>query len=70
MTPVAASVYLLIVLAVMYWIPIRLWYTRWGVTDAELARPMPGDGTFPDPNYETMLGGDDQSDARNTSGRG
>lgn len=27
----------------------RRWFNRWGATDAELARPMPGDGLVPSP---------------------
>jgi hypothetical protein len=52
---VTVALYALAVLAVMYWIPIRLWYRRWGVTDAELAQPMLGDNDVPTPNYEAML---------------
>jgi hypothetical protein len=55
MTSIATSVFVVLLLGVMYWIPIRLWYTRWGVTDAELVGPMPGDGVVPRPNYEAML---------------
>jgi hypothetical protein len=55
MTLIASSVYLLLVAVVMYWIPIRLWYTRWGVTDAELVAALPGDDTLASPNYGAML---------------
>jgi hypothetical protein len=47
--------YALLALVVLYWIPIRLWYRRWGVTDAELNQPMPGDGEVSAPNYVEML---------------
>ena len=49
------ALYAFAVLAVLYWIPIRLWYRRWGVTDAELAQPMVGDREVPSPNYEAMM---------------
>ncbi|HVH26113.1 MAG TPA: hypothetical protein VM818_05115 [Vicinamibacterales bacterium] len=49
------ALYVFAVLAVLYWIPIRLWYRRWGVTDSELTGPMLGDDQVPSPNYEAML---------------
>ena len=52
---IATTAFSLLVLGVMYWIPIRLWYTRWGVTDAELVGPMPGDRLIPKPNFDAML---------------
>lgn len=48
-------VYAVLVAAVLYWIPIRLWYRRWGVTDAELHQPMPGDRDVSKPTYVAML---------------
>jgi hypothetical protein len=30
---------------------IRPWQVRWGATDDEVARPMPGDGLVPDPTF-------------------
>jgi hypothetical protein len=48
-------VYALLALGVLYWIPIRLWYRRWGVTDAELNQPMPSDIEVSNPNYIEML---------------
>src|SRR5690349_8862029 len=47
--------YAVLVMAVLYWIPIRLWYRRWGVTDAELNQSMPGDNEVSKPNYVEML---------------
>ncbi len=41
---VAAGIYALIV---------RPWHLRWGATDAELERGLPGDDLIPDPIYET-----------------
>jgi hypothetical protein len=34
---------------------VRLWYSRWGVTDVELNRPMPGDNEVPNPTYRAMV---------------
>jgi hypothetical protein len=34
---------------------IRLWYRRWGVTDAERHRPLPGDSGVANANYVAML---------------
>jgi len=51
----AGGWYVVLVLLVMYWIPLRLWYRRWGVTDAEHTQPMLGDRVVPKPNYEAML---------------
>jgi hypothetical protein len=30
-----------------YWFAARPWYLRWGATDAEVARPLPGDELLP-----------------------
>ena len=48
-------VYGLLVLGILYWIPLRLWFRRWGVSDAELKQPMAGDNEVPKPNYFAML---------------
>ena len=52
---VMIMVYAVLLAAVLYWIPIRLWYRRWGVTDAELNQPMPGDKDVSNPTYVAML---------------
>jgi hypothetical protein len=36
-----------------YLLAIRPWHLRWGVTDAEIARPMAGDELVADPSYLT-----------------
>ena|SRR6266566_4530244 len=41
------------VAAVKYLRFIRPWYLRWGATDAEVHRPMPGDDLVPQPNHES-----------------
>ena len=33
--------------AVIYRVRVRPWHLRWGATDEELTRPMPGDGLLP-----------------------
>lgn len=41
-------------LAVVYWLPVRRWFSRWGTTPEELARVMPGDALIPDPTDMSM----------------
>jgi hypothetical protein len=36
-------------LMVVYWFPLRRWFSRWGTTPEELARLMPGDALIPNP---------------------
>jgi hypothetical protein len=55
MTPLAAFAFVLLVAGVMYWIPVRFWYTGWGATELELVEAMPGDEFVPRPNYHAML---------------
>ena len=31
-----------------YWFAVRPWHLRWGATDEEIARPLPGDDLIPD----------------------
>lgn len=42
-------------LALVYWYPIRKWYRRWGMTDAEVARTMAGDAAIADPPYQANM---------------
>jgi hypothetical protein len=51
----ASTINLLLVLVLVYWIPVRLWYRRWGVTDAEMFQPMAADHVVPHPDYSAML---------------
>jgi hypothetical protein len=39
------------ILAVAYFVWIRPWQLRWGATDEELARAMPGDDDIPSPSF-------------------
>jgi hypothetical protein len=32
-----------------YWLVVRPWHLRWGATDAEVAKPLPGDDLEPEP---------------------
>jgi hypothetical protein len=41
-------------LVVVYWLPLRRWFSRWGTTPEELARVMPGDALIPDPTDMSM----------------
>ncbi len=51
-----ASVFLsVVVLAVLYWFPIRRWFSRWGTTPADLTRVMSGDAAVVDPTYAATL---------------
>ena len=34
--------------ASVYWFVVRPWHLRWGATDAEVARALPGDELVPD----------------------
>jgi hypothetical protein len=42
-------------LILVYSIPVRRWFTRWGATAADLSRVMPGDRHVPDPAYQATL---------------
>ena len=46
--PIAALV------AVVYWFPVRRWFSRWGTTPEEVARAMPGDALIPNPTEMSM----------------
>jgi hypothetical protein len=41
-------------LAVVYWLAVRRWFSRWGTTPEELARVMPGDALIPDTTDMSM----------------
>jgi hypothetical protein len=36
----------------LYWLVIRPWHARWGATDDEVNRSLPGDGIAPAPNAQ------------------
>src|SRR3954463_4490970 len=39
-----------LVLAAVYWLPVRRWFSRWGTTPEEFERVMPGDALISDPS--------------------
>jgi hypothetical protein len=41
----------LVALIALYLLVIRPWHLRWGATDEEVARPMPGDETHAHPSF-------------------
>ena len=51
----AAAFLFVVVLGVLYWFPIRRWFSRWGTTPADLARVMPGDAGIVNPTYAATL---------------
>ena len=48
---------LLIILpvALLYWFPIRRWFSRWGTTPDDLSRVMAGDPLIPQPTYSGTM---------------
>ncbi len=55
------AIAILLVLCVLaaarvYVLVVRPWMQRWGATDADIVRAMPGDPDVPDSNYGTTLG--------------
>ena len=41
----------ILTLAVLYWFPLRRWFSRWGTTGDELARAMAGDAAIVNPTH-------------------
>jgi hypothetical protein len=39
----------------VYWFPVRRWFSRWGATNADLARRMPGDADIAETTYSATL---------------
>ena len=46
-----ATLFVLFVLAVLYWFPLRRWMGRWGTTSSDLPRVMAGDGLIVNPTF-------------------
>ena len=44
-----------ILIAVVYWFPVRRWMNRWGATPADMTRVMAGDALVRDPTYSGTL---------------
>lgn len=45
------TLFAILIVAALYWFPVRRWMNRWGATPADRARVMAGDGLLPDPLY-------------------
>jgi hypothetical protein len=43
----------LILLALAYWFVVRPWHLKWGATDDEVRRPLPGDDLVTNPKGRT-----------------
>jgi len=41
----------ILVVAVLYWFPLRRWMGRWGTTSSDLAKAMAGDGLIVKPTF-------------------
>ena len=46
-----ATLFVLFVLAVLYWFPLRRWMGRWGTTSSDPSRVMAGDGLIVNPTF-------------------
>ena len=42
-------------LAVLYWLPLRRWMSRWGTTSPDLSRVMAGDTLLPDSTFSYTM---------------
>ena len=49
------TLFVIIVLAVLYWFPIRRWMSRWGATSSDRVRAMAGDSLLLDPTYSGTM---------------
>ena len=45
----------ILILAVLYWWPIRRWMSRWGTTRSDLTRVMAGDALLSNPTYSGTM---------------
>jgi hypothetical protein len=45
------TLFVIVVLAALYWFPVRNWMSHWGTTSADLTRVMAGDGLIVDPPF-------------------
>ena len=46
-----ATLFVVLILAVLYWFPVRRWFARWGTTPEELTRAMTGDAVILNPTH-------------------
>ena len=49
------TLFVILTLAVLYWLPMRRWMARWGTTSADLTRVMAGDSLIVDPMYSGTM---------------
>ena len=50
-----ATLFVIFILAVLYWFPIRQWMSRWEATPADRVRVMVGDSLLVDPTYSGTM---------------
>jgi hypothetical protein len=46
-----ATLLVILMVAALYWFPVRRWFGRWGATSDDLARVMPGDAVIVKPTH-------------------
>ena len=51
----AVILFVVLVLAALYWFPMRRWFGRWGATATDRTRVMAGDGAVVHPSYSATL---------------
>ena len=49
------TLFVILAVAVLYWIPVRRWMARWGTTPSDLTRVMAGDSLIVDPTYSGTM---------------
>jgi len=67
--PVAFILLGALTLALLYWLPARRWFARWGSAATDLTRVMAGDAAVVDPTYSATRRSPLTPD-QNTFGRG
>ena len=49
------ALFVILVLLVLYWFPIRRWMNRWGASSSDVTRVMAGDGLVMNPTYSGTM---------------
>lgn len=49
------ALFAVVTFAVLYWLPVRRWMSRWGATPSDLARVMAGDALLANPTYSGTM---------------
>jgi hypothetical protein len=49
------TLFVIFILAVLYWFPIRQWMSRWGANPSDRVRVMAGDSLLVDPTYSGTM---------------